>query len=132
MENEKKPVEFRRDPEDYATRYANNAYMEATIWDLKIIFGQTDIALGPNIVVQHTAITMPWPYVKIFSYLLQSQIVAREAEDGHIPCPTTILIPPPEKIPEEAAANFKHPDEQVAAIKKLWKAFVHANPELNA
>jgi|ERR1019366_1011999 hypothetical protein len=128
----KLPVDFRRDPEDFAVRYANNAAFESTIWDIKITFGQTDISLGPNVVIQHTAITIPWPYAKVLSYLLQSQIAAREAEDGHIPFPKNILVPPLDKIPDETAATFKHPDEQVAAVQKVWKAFVADNPELKS
>jgi hypothetical protein len=130
MEIAKMPVEARRDPEDFATRYANNAQFESTIWDMKVTLGQTDVAEGPNVVVQHTAITMPWPYVKIFSYLLQVQIAAREAEDGHIPVPRNIVVPPPETMPEEAFAALKHPNEGLAAVRKVWDEFVAANPEL--
>ena len=125
-----KGIDFRRDPEDFAARYSNNAYFESTIWDLKITFGQTDIALGPNVIIQHTAITLPWSYAKILWYLLHSQIVAHEAEYGHIPVPEKILNPPLETIPEEMAKNVKHPKEQVAAIQKIWKAFIAANPEI--
>jgi len=130
MDIEKKPAEYRRDPEDFATLYANNAVFESTFWDLKITFGQTDVALGPNIVIQHTAMTMPWPYIKILAYLLQVQIAAREAEDGHINVPTNILPPPPDEASEELIATAKHPNEQLAAIHKLWKAFLSANPEM--
>jgi hypothetical protein len=129
---EKKPVDPRRDPEDFATRYANNALFESTVWDLKITFGQTDIVQGPNVIIQHTAITLPWNYVKIFSYLIQAQIAAQEAEYGHITVPSNILNPPLEKLPDEIAAMAKHPKEQVAAIQKLWKEFLAANPELKS
>jgi hypothetical protein len=123
-----KGVEFRRD-EDFFTGYANNAYFEGTIWDLKIYFGQTDIVQGPNVVVQHTAITLPWNYAKIFCYVLQTQIAAREAEDGRISVPKHIVPVPPSELPKEAA-NLKHPKEGLEAIQKLWKEFVAANPEL--
>ncbi len=126
---EKKPIDARRDPEDFATRYANNALFESTIWDLKITFGQTDIVQGPNVVVQHTAITIPWNYAKIFAYLIQAQIAAQEAEFGHIPVPSNILNAPLDKLPDEMAATVKHPKEQVAAIQKLWKEFLADNPE---
>jgi hypothetical protein len=126
----KKPIEFRRDPEDFATRYANNAYFESTIWDMKIMFGQTDVTQGQNVIIQHTAITLPWPYLKIFSYVLQTQIAAQEAEFGHISVPQNILTPPLEVLPEEIAKTVKHPKEQVAAIQKIWKEFIAANPEL--
>ncbi len=127
---EKKPIDARRDPEDFATRYANNALFEGTVWDLKITFGQTDISQGSNVIVQHTAITMPWNYVKIFSYLIQAQLAAQEAEYGHITVPSNILNPPVDKLSDELSATAKHPKEQVAAIKKLWEDFLAANPEL--
>lgn len=127
---EQKPLEPRRDPEDFATRYANNALFETTFWDLKITFGQTDLVQGSNVVIQHTAITLPWNFAKIFSYLLQTQIAAQEAEYGHITVPSHILNAPLEKFPDEVAALIKHPKEQVAAIQKLWKEFLAANPEL--
>lgn len=129
---EKKPLDARRDPEDFATRYANNALFESTIWDLKITFGQTDIAQGQNVVIQHTAITIPWNFAKIFSYLLQTQIAAQEAEFGHIPVSPNILNPPLEKLPEDVAAMVRHPKEQVAVIQKLWKEFLSANPEVKS
>jgi hypothetical protein len=130
MENEKKPIEFRRDTEDFATRYANNASLEASVWDMKITFGQTDLALGPNIIVQHTAITIPWPYVKILVYLLQANIAAKEAEAGRIEVPRNILGPPAEAPSQEMLDNLKHPKEGVAAVHKVWAEFVAANPEL--
>jgi hypothetical protein len=130
MDNEKKPIDYRRDPEDFATRYANNAHFESTVWDMKMTFGQTDVTQGPNVIIQHTAVTLPWSYVKIFCYLLQAQIAGQEAEYGHIPVPQKILSPPLEVLPEEIAKTVKHPKEQVAAIHKVWKAFVAANPEL--
>lgn len=130
MENEKKPVEFRRDPEDFATRYANNAHFEATIWDLKLTFGQTDATLGPNVIVQHTAVTVPWSYAKIFLYLLQANIAAQEAENGHIEVPANILVAPPKTPSQEMLDGAKHPKEGVAAVLKVWEEFVAANPEL--
>ena len=127
----KLPAEFRRD-EDLVVRYANNAQFESSTWDLKMTFGQTDLSIGPNVVVQHTAMTLPWPYVKIFSYLLSTQIAAHESENGRIPVPTHILSPPPDSLPEGMAAGLKHPEEGLARIKKIWKEFVEANPELKS
>jgi hypothetical protein len=126
----KKPVDFRRDPEDFATRYSNNALFETSVWDLKMTFGQTDLSLGPNVIIQHTAITIPWNYAKIFLYLLQVNIAAQEAEFGHINVPAHILSKPPDKIEEEMMAKLKHPKEGLAAVHKVWEEFVAANPEL--
>jgi hypothetical protein len=73
---------------------------------------------------------MPWPYVKVFSYLFQVQVAAHESENGHIKVPRNILNPPPSSLPEEVAATLKNPKEGLEAIQKLWKEFVAANPEL--
>ena len=130
METPKPGIEYRRD-EDFFSGYANNVYVEPSVWDLKIVFGQTDLSSGPNAVVQHTAITLPWNYVKILSYVLRSNIAVREAEDGHIPVPPRILIPPPKEIPPaENIGLFKHPKEGLEAVHKLWDEFVKENPEL--
>lgn len=121
-------IDFRRE-EDFTSLYANNAYFESTSWDLKITFGQVDISAGDNVVAQHTAITMPWPYVKIFAYLLQTHLAAREAEDGRLVVPRNMILPPPE-LPKDVADKLKHPKEGVAAMQKLWDDFVAANPEV--
>jgi hypothetical protein len=44
---------FRRDP-DFATLYANNIRFEASVWDLKLLFGLLDLSKPTNIVEQHT------------------------------------------------------------------------------
>ena len=58
---------------------------------MKMTFGQTDVAQGPNVIIQHTAITIPWSYAKIFLYLLQVNVAAHEAEVGHVNVPKNIL-----------------------------------------
>jgi hypothetical protein len=96
---------------------------------MKITFGQTDLTQGPNVIIQHTAITIPWPYVKIFLYLLQVNIVAHEAEVGHVAVPASILGAPPPEVSAADMARLKHPKEGMAAVQKLWKEFIAANPE---
>lgn len=123
-------IEFKRD-QDFLNRYANNVQLDASTWDLKIVFGQTDPFLGSNVVVQHTAITLPWNYVKLLSYLLQANVAAREAEDGHIPVPPKIIPAPPAELPAEVVGRLKFPEEGIKAVHKVWDEFVAANPEIN-
>jgi hypothetical protein len=123
------PIQYHKD-EEFIYRYANNVQIEATSWDIKINFGQTETQLGPNTVIQHTAITLPWPYLKIFSYLLQTQLAAREAEEGRILVPRNIVREPLTEVPKELADKLKHPKEGIAAVRELWEKFVAANPEL--
>lgn len=122
------PIEFRRD-EDFFSGYANNAYLESTGWDLKLIFGQTDLKAGDNVVIQHTAITLPWPYAKVLSYFLQMHIAAHEAENGHVAIPNKAVLEPPSELPPELVGKLKHPKEGLAVMHKLWKEFSAANPE---
>lgn len=129
MEKPKKlSPEFIRDP-DFLIRYANNVQFEGSSWDLKLIFGQTDLSIAPNAVVQHTAITIPWPYIKVFSYLFQAQIAAHEAENGRVVVPRNILNAPPIVLPDEMASSLRHPNEGLAAVQRIWKEFIAANPE---
>ena len=121
-------IDYRRDQE-FLIRYANNTYLESTVWDCKITFGQTDLAEGKNVVVQHTAITLPWPYVKLFIYLLQTHLASREAEDGRIPVTKGMIAPPPTQMPKEYEGKLKHPKEALDAVQKLWKEFIAVNPE---
>ena len=130
--SESKPqpgILFKHD-EDFLNRYANNVFLESTFWDLKITFGQTDSSAGPNGVIQHTAITLPWGYAKVLSYILQLHLAGREVEDGRIPLPKGILAPPPTEPSKEQMDSMKHPKEWLATMHKMWNEFVTANPEL--
>lgn len=127
----KKGIEYKRD-EDFFSGYANNVHVESTVWDVKLTFGQTDTFLGPNVVVQHTAITIPWSYAKMLVYLVQTHLAHRESEDGHVPVPKGLLAPPPTELPKEGTEHLKHPEDSLAAVQKLWKEFIEANPELKS
>jgi hypothetical protein len=55
--------------EDLVSLYANNVMYEASVWDLKLIFGQLDQKVaekqqGQATVDYHSAITLPWSTVK--------------------------------------------------------------------
>ena len=61
--------ELERRPHDFNSEYANNTLFEPTVWDLKIIFGELFRSRDGKAsdVDWHTAITMPWSQVKLFS-----------------------------------------------------------------
>ena len=67
---------------------------------------------------------------RFLSYVLQTHIAAREAEDGHITVPKKTVLAPPEELPEDVAVTLKNPKQGLEAVRKLWDAFVVANPEL--
>ena len=77
--------------EEITSDYANNVYFVASIWDLKILFGE--LGTSNREVDWHTSITLPWAQVKIMSYYLQVNIALHESNNGRIKVPPT-MIPP--------------------------------------
>jgi hypothetical protein len=124
-----KGINFQKLDRDFISRYANNVAIETTLWDLKLIFGQTDDTIGANSVTQHTAITLSWTYLKVFNYLISSQLAQRELEYGRIQIPNNLVSPPPAELTPEMRAGLRHPDEWLALIKKMHEEFVAENPE---
>jgi hypothetical protein len=113
--------------DDFATAYANNVFFESSLWDLRLIFGQNDQQISLNAVVQHTAITMPWPQVKLMTYFMETCLLAHEIQNGRIQIPPN-LIPP---VPAEPPKELQTPT--LLAIHKAFKAhydtFIAATPE---
>src|SRR5689334_3796431 len=79
----KSQIEFKRS-EDFVELYANNVKFESSVWDLKLVFGELDQSLGPNVVVQHTAITIPWPQIKLLLFGLNISLTEHEGRAGRI------------------------------------------------
>jgi hypothetical protein len=123
------PIDYRRDEEQFIEGYANNVFLEPSAWDLRLIFGQIQPAKGPNVVVQHTAITLPWSQVKVLSYLLQFHLtLAEELVNGKIAVPKGVITPPV-RPPEEVEKQFPNARKLFEAVRKLYDDFVTANPE---
>jgi len=89
--------------QDFSSIYANNVAFETSVFDLKLIFGQLDQALG--IIDQHTAITIAWPVVKLGLYNLAAQIAAYEIVYGKIRLSSDVLPPAPLPPPDEHKDN---------------------------
>jgi hypothetical protein len=122
------PVDVKQD-QDFAVKYANHVATNPTGWDLRLTFSCIDTASTPNALLQHTAISLPWPTVKCLTYLLRLQLIAYETLNGHVPMPTGGLNPPLESVP----AEFKHlPKAKTVqeSVLKLWDEFVKENPEV--
>jgi len=82
--------------EDFSEDYANNFSFEHTVWDFKVVFGQTDqMADKPSDINWHTAITMPWGVAKILSHMLIVNIAAFELQFGQIHIPPSVMPPEP-------------------------------------
>jgi hypothetical protein len=102
----------RQRTDDFISRYANYSHIESSLWDSKIIFGQTDAPLG-NTVPVHSAITVPWPQLKVLSYFLGIHLAAYEADNGRIKIPPGIVPPAP----------------LGSVFRKLYDEFIAENPE---
>src|SRR5690348_8329486 len=83
-------IDFRK-AEDFAEFYANNVQLFSSAWDLRLTFGHLDPSIGPNAVVQETAITVPWPQAKVMLFYLLSHLAGQEAEHGHVSVPKNVI-----------------------------------------
>lgn len=68
--------------EDFISEYANNIRFESTVHDLKLIFGQTDLSSGREVVIQHTAITLPWSVLKLALFFIRLNLDFHELYNG--------------------------------------------------
>lgn len=114
------PLRFERS-NDFSPVYANNARFEATVWDLKLIFGEVDLSSGNEVVIQHTAITVPWSLVKLLIFFLQGNLILHEAQNGKVRVPPNQL-PAPFPAPTEPLSS--NSDEIVNAINLLREQFI--------
>jgi hypothetical protein len=103
--------------------YANHVYYEASSWDLKLVFGQMDQRERPAKIIQHSAITVPWPLVKIMIYWLKGHVEAHELVNGkiHVPPP---VIPPPALLTEEIKKLDPNAEAVYAMFNRLRDEFV--------
>ena len=88
-------IDFRRN-EEFESLYANNVQFEASVWDLKMIFGQLDQAKGPSVVDQHTAVAVSWPEAMIAAYFMIVNIVSYQSRNGPIQIPRVVIPPRPD------------------------------------
>lgn len=123
--------EKRRNPqlrpsEDYASSYANSVYLEPSTWDLKMIFGQLDQSVDPNVVEQHSAITIPWAQAKILSHFLRVQLAAFEVVHGKIALHREILPPEPAAPTKEVLEQEPKGREIFDMLKRLHKELIES------
>ncbi|HTB12832.1 MAG TPA: hypothetical protein VK752_14725 [Bryobacteraceae bacterium] len=85
---EDKPLDFKRD-EDFTSLYSNNVQFESTLWDLKLLFGQVDLA--KSVIEQHTAMAVPWPYAKIAAYYMMVNVILHQSNNGNIFIPPNVM-----------------------------------------
>lgn len=111
-------------PDDgFISEYANNSLFEPSVWDLKIIFGQLIRAKdGKPGVDWHTAITLPWPQVKLFSYYLQINLAMHEFENGAVKVPERLY--PADLTPTEDERKDKERMVMLETLQKMRQEFI--------
>ena len=124
----KSSIQFSKS-QDFANTYANNVFFESSLWDLRMIFGQNDQQLGPNAVVQHTAVTVPWAQVKLMKYFLDAQLLAHEIQNGRIHIPPNVVPLVLDELPKEIEKLDPKAREIWNAVKANYDSFIKTNPE---
>jgi len=128
-QNATTPIEYKRRPDDqFYENYANNVFLEPTAWDLKLIFGNIDLAKGARTVVQHSAMTLPWSQIKAGIYFLQIHLAVHEILNGKVHVPRGVIMPP---VPPTEEQEKEDPRARKAfeAAQELFRRFSEANPE---
>jgi probable addiction module antidote protein len=124
---EAKPIPYKK-TEEFSEYYANNALLESSLWDLKLIFGQLDQQTPGNVVVQYCSTTMPWAQAKVLHYFLGVHLAAHEVHNGRVQIPSGIIPPIPDKTMPDFESDPKG-RETHDAFKALYDDFIAANPE---
>ena len=91
LDDQKESVNNGKD--EIASEYANNILLEPGNWDLKIFFGQWYEQDGID---WHTAVTLPWPQIKILIYYLRVNLAIFENSNGPVKVPKNALPRLPE------------------------------------
>ncbi len=110
--------------DNFIATYANNAFFEASAWDLKIIFGQLDQSSGSIVVKQNVSVTIPWAQAKLALFWLRMQVEAMEVSTGKILLRKDLL--PPELPPLTAE------QENDPAAKQFHESYMKAREEFIA
>ena len=109
--------------------YANNVFMEASLWDLKLILGQLSQQLAPGTVVQNASVTLPWAQVKVLRYFLGLHLLSHELQNGRVQIPPTIVTPIPKEFPTTWGFSGPRAGDIHAALRECYLEFITANPE---
>jgi|HubBroStandDraft_5_1064220.scaffolds.fasta_scaffold334949_1 hypothetical protein len=109
---------------EFMEAYSNNVRFESTVVDLRIIFGQSDLQTGSEVVKQHTSITVPWPMAKLMIYYLAINVIGQETQNGTIQIPPIQVPPPIEPPTEELRKGLINPDELYERLKAVRELFL--------
>jgi hypothetical protein len=122
-------IEYSR-TDDFAELYANSVACETSLWDLKLVFGQNDQHIGPNAIVQHTAVTIPWAQVKVLLYTFSLLLTDQEGRSGRIQLKKGLIGELPKQMPQQARDSGEVSEETWRKMRALYEDLIAANPEL--
>lgn len=98
-----KAAEYRLPVEGLFRAYANNVALQATSFDLKLIFGEVAEISEEKVIVEHRVqITMTWLEAKVLADFLQANLRAFEETNGPLKLPTigpALIVPETFKTP---------------------------------
>jgi hypothetical protein len=110
--------------EDFSSLYANNVLFERSAWDFKMIFGELDQSITPNISRLHTAMTVPWLQAKLMAYYIELNLAIYEAEMGEVRIPDALMPATPlSYISEEDLKNNKVLAAHMRYFTAIWTRF---------
>ena len=121
-------IRAEREP-DFASKYANNIRFEATVHDLKLIFGQSDLSRGAEVVQQHTAITIPFSLLKSALYFLRLNLAFHELYNGPVSVASPQIPPLFEPPSEEVIAQDPRALEAHAIATRLRDELLESLPK---
>jgi hypothetical protein len=82
-----KSIEFTTS-ENFVRLYANSAQVEVTLWDFRVVFGDTRKIDDGKLLVENSAvITMSPQHAKVFAALLSKNVLDYEKQVGEIKIP---------------------------------------------
>ena len=114
---------FQRTP-NCVNSYANNVRYEQTMHDVTLVFGQSDMSTGTEIVKQNIAVTVPWSVAKLALYYLDINLKFFELYNGKIPIPASQIPPPFPRPTEDAIKSDPNAAKAFELAKKLREQFV--------
>ena len=94
--------------------YANNTAVEASVWDLKVVFGQWYQSGGVD---WHTMVTMPWAQAKLLAFYLRVNLAMYEAQHGKV-------IVPQAMWPQPLPGDLADPATAVALAREMHEEFI--------
>ena len=118
-----KSLEFKR-TEEFESLYANNTQFESTLWDLKLTFGQVDLA--QSAIEQHTSMALPWPHAKLAAYYMLVNVTIHQANNGLIFIPPSVIPKRPD--PSDPTIEGPNGKKLVEYLGWIHDQFFGSNP----